>query len=316
MVDSVPNRPGARQGGSGGEFELLLDLFGGEVLTAFESATKFRELHMVKTLAKGKTFKFPAIWRVGTSYHTPGTEITGKQIPHTDITVTPDAKLISDVFVSDIDEVLSHFDVRGPYATALGRALAMAYDRNVARTLVRAARAGALFTGDQGGSVITNATMTTSATTLFDAISAAKQAMDEKDVPVDASPLYAAFRAAQWYIMARSDRNLNRDFNGGEASLQRHTLRTVDDVQIVKSNLLPAGVNSTADLTIPSKYRIDMTKSVGIVWTPQAAATAEVQGLSTQVIDQPSKQGTLMIGRLMVGSDPIRSKCAVELALP
>jgi hypothetical protein len=294
----------------------LLDLFGGEVLTAFETATKFRELHMVKTLAKGKTFKFPAIWRVGTSYHTPGTEITGKQIPSQDITVTPDAKLISDVFVTDIDEVLAHFDVRGPYANELGRALATAYDRNVARTLFRAARAGALFTGDTGGSVLTNATMGTSATTLFDSISAAKQTMDEKDVPIEQVPLYAAFRAAQWYLMARSDRNLNRDFNGGDASLRSQNLRTVDDIQIVKSNLLPAGTNSTSDTTIPLKYRIDMTKSVGVVWTPQAIATAEVQGLSTQVIDQPSKQGTLMIGRLMVGTDPVRSKCAVELATP
>ncbi|MFN3573632.1 MAG: hypothetical protein ACK4TR_08905 [Phenylobacterium sp.] len=315
MADSTPNRPGQNLG-AGDARALMLDLFGGEVLTAFETMTVMRDKHMVKTLEKGRQFKFPAIWRTTVGYHTPGAEILGNQIPHTEIVVNPDEKLVSSVFVSDIDEILNHFDVRSPYANELGSALARFYDRNVIRRVVQSARGGALFSGDQGGSTLTAANFPTDAATLFDGVSLAKETMDAKDVPVSSVPLYAVFRPAQWYLMARSDRNLNRDRNGGSASDRKHTLETIDEVQIIKSNNTPFGVNDSANSDIPAKYRANFAKTVGVVWTPMAAATAEVQGLSSQVVDQPAKQGTLMIARLMVGTDPLRTKCAVELATP
>jgi hypothetical protein len=315
MTDSVPNFPGQNQG-AGDTRALMLDLFGGEVLTAFQTATVMRDKHQVKTLAKGRQFKFPAIWRTTVGYHTPGTEILGNKIPHTEIVVNPDEKLVSSVFVNDIDEILNHFDVRGPYAEELGAALARFYDRNVIRRIAQAARGGALFAGDQGGSTLRSADFATNAVALFDGVSLAKETMDSKDVPVNGVPLFALFRPAQWYLMARSDRNLNRDRNGGSASDRSHTLTTIDEVSILKSNNTPFGIDDSAATAIPSKYRADFSKTQGIVWTPMAAATAEVQGLSSQIVDQPTKQGTLMLARLMVGTDPLRTKCAVELALP
>jgi len=317
MADSTPNRPGRNLAGDDAT-ELMLELFGGEVLTAFQTAVKFRDKHQVKTLSKGKLFKFPAIWRTTASYHTPGTEILGNQIPHTEITVSPDDKLIASVFVADIDEILNHYEVRAPYAQELGAVLARFYDKNVLRTILRAARGGALFTGDQGGSILTDAGFANDASKIFDGISLAKETMDGKDVPVETQPVYAALPNSLWYLAARSDRNLNRDRNGGSASDRSHVLNTIDDVQIIKSNNTPFGENSvTATVsegaTIPAKYRLNATNTKAVVFTPMAAATAEVQGLSSQIVDQPEKQGTLMLSRLMTGSDPLRTKCAVEL---
>lgn len=316
MSNSIPSRPGANLLGDDAT-ELMLELFGGEVLTAFQTAVKFRDKHQVKTLANGKLFKFPAIWRTTAEYHTPGTEILGKQIPHTEITVSPDDKLIASVFVADIDEILNHYDVRAPYAQELGSVLARFYDKNVLRTIIRAARGGALFEGDQGGSVLTEAGFANDAEKLFDGISLAKETMDSKDVPVDTQPLYAAVKTPLWYLMARSERNLHRDRNGGSASDRKHTLETIDEIQIIKSNNTPFGENSVTNTTsegatIPEKYRLNATNTQFVVWTPMAAATAEVQGLSSQIVDQPEKQGTLMLSRLMTGSDPLRTKCAVE----
>lgn len=317
MTNSIPSRPGSNLLGADAT-ELMLELFGGEVLTAFQTAVKFRDKHQVKTLSKGKLFKFPAIWRTTAAYHTPGTEIVGNQIPHTEITVSPDDKLIASVFVSDIDEILNHYDVRAPYAQELGAVLARFYDKNVLRTILRSARGGALFAGDQGGSILTDAGFANDANKLFDGISLAKETMDSKDVPVETMPVYAALPTPLWYLMARSDRNLNRDRNGGSASDRSHTLTTIDDVQIIKSNNTPFGENSVTTptsegATIPAKYRLNASNTKAVVWTPMAAATAEVQGLSSQVVDQPEKQGTLMLSRLMTGSDPLRTKCAVEL---
>jgi len=313
MTTSTPNRPGIKQGGSGGNYELFLDLYGGEVATAFETTTIMRDKHMVKTLEKGKQFRFPATWRTSVAYHTPGTDITGNQIPHTEIVVSPDDKLISHVFVADIDEILNHYDIRAPYTAELGQALARFYDTNVMRRVVQSARSGALFTGDQGGTVLTNANYGTDAAALINGLSAGKEQMDLKDVPIDTQPVYAVLPTSLWYMLARSDKNLNKDYNGGSASIRDMSLQTIDGITILKSNLTPFGTNDSANSAIPAKYRANFSTTVGALWTPYAVATAEVQGLSSQIVDQPDKQGTLMLARLMVGTDPLRSKCAVEL---
>nr|WP_294850043.1 hypothetical protein [uncultured Sphingomonas sp.] len=322
MANSVPNFPGQDQG-AGDTRALMLDLFGGEIISAFETATQLRDKHQTKTLAKGKSFKFPAIWRAGGGYHTPGTELTGRKINHTEITVDPDDKLISDVFVSDVDEMLNHFDVRQPYTKEMGEFLARHYDANILRTILKSARSGALFAGDQGGSAIVNAALATDGAALIEAFSAAKQAMDEKDVPVNSQQVYGLLRAAQWYLVARSDKNLNRDTNGGSASIRSMSLNTIDDITILKSNIANEvyGQDNTAgdyadaenEKFIPAYYRAKFGTTVGAVWTPMAACSALVKDVTFQIEDQPRKQGSLLIAGLMTGTRTLRSKCAVEL---
>lgn len=320
MADSTPNFPGQNQL-AGDERALMLELAAGEVLAAFTSKTIMRDKHENKMLSGGKNFRFPAIWRAGGGYHTPGTEILGRKIPHTEIKIDPDDKLISDVFVSDVDEILNHFDLRQPYTKEMGEFLARKYDANVMRAIILAARGGALFTGDQGGTGIENASFNTDASVLIDGFSAAKQALDEKDVPIDSMPVHGLLQPAQWYLVARSDKNLNRDVNGGTASIRSMTLETIDEISIHKSNLTPFGENSTVgnfiddtkDDFIPAYYRGKYGTTVGLVWTPMAAASAIVQDVSFQTEDQIRKQGTLMLARLMVGTRTLRNKCAVEL---
>lgn len=295
----------------------MLDVRGGEVLTAYEAATVMADKHITQTLSGAKSVKFPAFWNASAEYHTPGEEILGGQIASQDVTVSPDDKLISSVFVADADEALFDVNVRSPYTEAIGRALAEHYDSNVMRTVILAARGAALFTGDSGGSALTNAAYATTATTLFDGLSTAKETMDAKRVPVNVHPLFGLLQPAQWYLLARSDRNLNRDYNGGVATIQKHTLTTVDDIQIIKSNVASDvfGQNDSANADIPSAYRADFTNTRGIVWTPYAAASVIVQDLGFQMVDQPEKQGVLMIGRRMVGTRKLRTKAAVELKI-
>lgn len=314
MANSVPNHPGQDKL-AGDTRALMLDLFGGEVITAFESATTMRDKHMNKMLSGGKSFRFPAIWRAQGGYHVPGAEITGGQIEHTEIVVTPDDKLVSSVFVSDIDELLNHFDVRQPYTKELGEFLARHYDANVIRAVLLSARGAALFSGDQGGTGIEDANFATTATALIDGFSAAKQAMDEKDVPVHSTPVHGLLKPAQWYLVARSDKNLNRDFNGGTADIRKMTLNTIDDISIHKSNIASTvfGADDSANTDIPSDYRAKFGTTVGCVWTPEAVCSAIVQEPSFQMVDQPEKQGTLLISRMMSGTRSLRTKCAVEL---
>jgi len=314
MANSTPSRPALRQGNSD-PLELMLDVRGGEVLTAYSSTLVLADKVMSQSLQGAKSVKFPAFWNATVGYHVPGTEILGDQIASQDVTVSPDDKLISSVFVADVDESLFDVNVRSPYTEAMGRAMAEHYDANVARAIVKASRQGALFTGDTGGSALTNASFANNAQALFDGISMAKETMDGKKVPVASQPVYATLPVTQFYLMARSDRNLSRDYNGGVANIQKQTLTTIDDIQVLKSNSLPFGGNDSANTGIPSPYRIDMTNTRGIVFTPYAAATVVVQDLSYQQVDQPEKQGVLLIARRMVGTRPLRSKTAVELKI-
>lgn len=316
MANSIPSRPALRELGSD-ELELMLDVRGGEVLTAYEAATIMADKIQSQSLAGAKSVKFPAFWNASAHYHTPGEELLGGQIASQDVTVSPDDKLVSDVFVADVDEALFDVEVRSPYTDAIGRALAEHYDANIMRAVIKSARQGALFVGDQGGSTLINAGFATTATTLFDGLSQAKETMDTKRVPVDTHPVHGVLMPAQWYLLARSDRNLNRDYNGGAASIQKHSLTTVDDINIMKSNIASQvfGVDDTTNDEIPAYYRINGTNTRGIVFTPYAAASVVVQDLGFQMVDQPEKQGTLLIGRRMVGTRALRSKTAVELAI-
>lgn len=315
MANANPSRLG-QINATGSTTALYLDVFGGEVLTAFERALIMRDKHTIRTITEGRSARFPATFKVGTQYHTPGVEIVGQNIKHNEITLTIDDVLIADVFVANFDEMVNHYDVRSIYTTEIGNALAEGYDKNVSRNIIRAARGAELFTGDGGGAALTAAAYATTASNLFDGISQAKRTMEEKDVPVDRTPVFAAFKPAQWYIMARSDTALNRNTNGeANGSLKASTLTTVDDVQIVKSNALPFGVNDSANSALPTAYRIDMTNTIGLVWTPQAAATVSLMDVQMEAQYDPRRQGTLMLGKYLVGHGPLRNKCAVEMKI-
>ncbi len=312
MANSIPSNPGFKAGGTAGNTDLLLELFGGEIQAAYERLTVMRDKHRVFKLENGKSLRFPRVGRATASYHTPGTEILGKQIDHDEIVLTTDDKLIADVFVADIHEILNHFDVRSEYTRQLSEALAVQYDQNVMRAVIKAARTNDLLGGPVSAPVQV-AGVDADATKLFAAISKAKETLDNNFVRVDQVPVYALFKNAQWYLMANSDKNLNRDYNGGDASIRRHTLETVDGVQIIKSNISPYGTDDRANLTIPARYRIAMNTTVGAVWTPDAVATADVQEMSVQTDEQIAKQGTLILARQMSGTDTFRSSNAVEI---
>lgn len=314
MSNSTPSRPALREGGTD-VTELMLDVRGSEVLTAYAAELKVANLIHSQMLSGAKSVKFPAFWNAAVEYHQPGVEILGGQIASQDVTVTPDDKLVSSVFIADTDEALYDVNVRSPYTEAIGRALAEFYDRNVARMIVKASRQGALFVGDTGGGSRTNALFATDAAALFAGISGAKEDMDGKKVPVGSQPVYALLPTAQWYILARDDKSLNRDYNGGSADRRRFSMTTIDEIEVIKSNNLPFGTNDSANAALPSAYQIDMTNTRGVVFTPYAAATVVVQSPGLQVVPQPEKQGTLLIGRHMVGTRPLRSKTAVELKI-
>lgn len=73
------------------------------------------------------------------------------------------------------------------------------------------------------------------------------------------------------------------------------------------------GADDSANAANPAPYRAKYGTTLGVIWTPMAACSAIVQDPSFQIVDQPEKQGTLLISRMMVGTRKLRSKCSIEL---
>jgi hypothetical protein len=311
MANATPSRLGQVQG-AGDTRAMFEKVFAGEVLTAFETNTILKPLTEHKTIASGKSASFPAIYKASAAYHTAGTELTGTAIQHNEVTISVDDQLIADTFIANIDEAMNHYDVRSPYSSELGLALALFYDKNVARNIARAARGNALFSADTGGTQITDADSNTSATSLAGSIWTAKQTMEEADVPVEAVPVQAVVKPAQWYLLAQeSTLVLNRDVDG-DGSYSKGSFSMIGGVNVSRSNALPF-VDSSADQTIPSAYRLNMSTTTGLVFVSRAAATVQLIGMATEEIYDGRRQGTLMLGKMAVGHGPLINKAAVEI---
>ncbi len=308
MANSTPVFPGKKSGGSDNR-ELYLDLYGGEVLNQYQTSTIMRPLQSMFSLAGGKSLRLPFIGQADASYHVPGTELTGGQVAGDEIILTPDDQLISDLFLSDIDEILAQFDARSNYAAEQGRALARKFDAASLRMLLKACRdAGKL---GQGGGSVTEAAADTDPDKLFETFKAAIAVMDGKDVDVETQEIYGVVTKTNWYALQGCEKLRSRDYNPAANIATKPGTLNIDGVIVHKSSLGPLGVNDT---THPQAiYRVNGANTVGMVWTKKAIATAEVKAVWTDVDEQKSKRGALLMAGYMSGTRVFRATDAVEI---
>lgn len=304
MTASIVSRVG-KVNAAGADDALFLKLFGGEILTEFENATKFKGRHFVRQIRNGKTAQFPMIGTVTSSYHTPGAFIDGQEVNHAEITISIDGLLLAPIFVDKLDELMNHYDVRGPYSTEMGRELAKQYDVNVARTGILAARASSPLTGRTGGSQIdigATATGTALATGLF----AAAQTFDEKNI--SEADRWCYVRPASYYAMAQNTTLIDGDY-GGSGSIASGTIDTVAGIQLIKTNNLP-NTNVTTGVT---KYRGDYSKTKALITNRWSVGTVQLMDIGLDSEWEIRRQGTFMVAKMAVGHGILRAECAIEL---
>jgi hypothetical protein len=307
MTNSVVSRVG-QINTAGATDALFLKQFGGEILTEFERSTVFKSRHFVRQIKNGKTAQFPSIGTVTSSYHTPGNFIDGQTVKHAETLISVDGLLLAPVFIDKVDELMNHYDVRGPYATEMGRELAQQFDINVARMAVLAARASNNLTGRSGGSQLTSTNMDTVQAELRAAMFSAAQTLDEKNVGV--ANCNAFFRPAQYYLMAQDTTLINKDYNGA-GSIAAGSIETVAGFPIVKTNNVPK-TNVTG--TVGNKYNGDFSKTVGIIMNKWAVGTVQLMDISLESEWEIRRQGTFMVAKMAVGHGILRPECSIELA--
>lgn len=127
-------RQGAKNNNTSGlQLELMLQVFGGEVLHAFERKSLVMNNHMIKTIEHGKSASFPVMGRGKAKYLAPGKSLDDQReaIPHNEVVIGIDGLLTSDVLITDILDAMTHYDVRSEYAKQLGEALAITADGGI-----------------------------------------------------------------------------------------------------------------------------------------------------------------------------------------
>ena len=245
-------RPG-QANSSGDARALYLKLFSGEMFKGFQNNTIARDLVMRRTLKNGKSLQFIFTGRTSAEYHTPGNSILGNSDgapPVNEKTITCDDLLISSAFVYELDEVLSHYDLRSEISRKIGYALAEKYDRLIFRAVTKAAREASPITKssfvEPGGTQIqvgggSDFNDSLNASNLVDAFFDAAAAMDEKGVSSDGR--VGVLNPRQYYALVREVGNnalINRDVQG-TAKQSGEGVVEIAGIKIYKSMNIPFG---------------------------------------------------------------------------
>ena len=300
---------------SGDANSLFLKVFAGEVLASFQRQNKMLPITTVRSISQGKSAQFPLVGLASAEYHTAGAEITGNAIKHAERVITIDDLLISHAFISNIDEAKNHYDVRSIYSQELGSALAKKLDQNLIQLAVLGARAGATVTGIGGANAITDADAHTNASSFIDSIYEASQIMDENDVPDD--DRYCIMTPDQYYLALTNDKVINRDF-GGTGNFAEGKLLRVAGMNLVKSN---SAVSAFTDLSSASTtgqnntYRGNFSSTKAVCIHKSAVGTVKLLDLAMESERDARRQGTLMVAKMAVGSNYLRSESAVEIKI-
>ena len=305
--------------------ELFLKVFSGEVLTAFTRNNIFNDqLHSVRTITSGKSAQFPVLGTATASYHTPGNLLTGgNQIRHGERLISIDDLLIADVFVSRLEELKNHYDVRAAYADELGKALAKTYDSNVAKMIANASRASSTLTGIAGGLTLTlGSGNTASANVTGDEIAAAiydiAQAFDERDIPP--TDRFCCLPPAEYYKLAESaTRTVDVDFNpGGNGSFASGKIQQVAGIPVMMSNNIPQSNVSSNPSGANNTYSGDDSKTIGLVFHKSAVGTVKLMDMTTEITGNEYAtmyQGTLLVAKYALGHGILRPECAATIKL-
>lgn len=368
-IQATPSRLG-QVNLAGDTDSLFLKVFSGEIISVFEETNLMLPLTKVRTISSGKSATFAVTGVATAGYHTPGESIlstgastgylssaaatypasgnfaadTGSakylsRIRHNEKIIYIDDVLLSAAFVSDIDELKNHYDVRSTYSKEIGRALSIAADKNLIRTVIAGARrtadrfggTTAKFLGAQIDLDADNSGIT--AEDIVVGLFKAAQKMDEADVPADGR--VCILTPEMYYLLVRGDSTkigiaINKDY-GGAGSLAGGNIVEVAGIKIMKSNHLPTANESSSEDALHGAAGVmnnvvaaantgtagysglNYTGTRGIVFAPDAVGTVKLMDLSVESEYQMDRLGTLMLAKYAMGHNVLREECCYEL---
>ena len=323
---------GAGASGLDTDRALMLKLGSAEVMEAFMTATVFKGKTRERNIRGGKSISFPITGKMSAAYHQPGTELTGTINDPSDLNervISLDALMVADAAIYNIDELMSFFDVRQIYTKELGRALAVEYDKRVARMIFAAASNAteplnkSLNAGRTGQGITLGTDYTASGATrqakgdaLVNAIFDARVGFEEKDVSID--DMYAVFTPEDYYLISQSSRAINADFGGAGTIADGRTLR-VAGIPILSSNHVTQSAYTLVAGDHNSDYAQNLSKCKGLIFNKEAVGVVSLLSPALQLTGEEWRvvhQADLMVARQALGMGVLRAESACKIVIP
>lgn len=319
--------------GATGERELFLRQFSGEVLTAYHQKNVAEQLVYKRAISQGKSAQFPVTGNATAKYFTPGADIlldsqTGtpylNDIGTNERLIKIDRLLVAPVFIDALDEAMSHYDYRSPFAQELGYALAEHADEALFRQIIIASQEGATAPQAAGGGDIALGGATPSTANMIDACFAAAAAMDEANTPKE--DRHFVVSPTNYYKLVYNTTNLvtavNKDV-GGAGSISQGVVYQVAGLNIWMSNNFdlndapgPVAQYDGIDTTDHNNYGYTVASDTGgVAFHRSGVGMVKLKDLSMESEYIIERQGDLVVAKMAFGSAPLRPDQCYRLKL-
>lgn len=292
------------------EMANALEVYYGQVLTAFERKNVFLDLVTVKTLQNGSSTSIPVIGQGAESdikTHVPGTDLTMASIPVKERVINIDALEYFALAVDKFEEKILHFETRGELAKQAGEALSVKIDKKVATTILLATQTSGTIGGSvvqADGTEVNNDTIDSGATpkakgnALIEAVFTLSAEMEKKNVTGEKMLVVSP---TEYSYLAQSD-GVNKDITSGDnGGINKGTIMEVAGIKIYKSNHLP---------TTPVSVAGTNKKLKALLFTSEAVGVVKMMDLTSESNYLPLQLATLLTTYYSYGMGVLKPACA------
>ena len=292
------------------EMANALEVYYGQVLTAFERKNVFLDLVTVKTLQNGSSTSIPVIGQGAESdikTHVPGTDLTMASIPVKERVINIDALEYFALAVDKFEEKILHFETRGELAKQAGEALSVKIDKKVATTILLASQTSGTIGGSvvqADGTEVNNDTIDTGTSpkakgnALIEAVFALVAEMEKKNVTGEKMLVVSP---TEYSYLAQSD-GVNKDITSGDnGGINKGTIMEVAGIKIYKSNHLP---------TTPVDVAGTKKKLKALLFTSEAVGVVKMMDLTSESNYLPLQLATLLTTYYSYGMGVLKPACA------
>ena len=280
------------------------------VLESWEESYDFEGHTFVRSISAGKSETFPIIGRKRDAQeHIPGELIVGGAMDHNEREISLDAILFDSAFISEIDELLSHYPLSRPYAQQLGQSLASESNSRIGRALINASRQAAGLGGLSGHPApgfYFDANVATDPAKLEEAAFKGVEYIRVNDVGGGHATYWLPWQ--QQLLLARYT-GIDTVDTAGSGNRAAGTVGQIAGLSVKGTNSLPK-TNVTSGRT---KYQGDFTNTVGVISNPMAVGTLRRRGIRVTMTEKEDRLGTLLIASKFEGHDWLRPECSYEI---
>lgn len=341
-------------GNSKTPYDMLLKVFAGEVLAAYQDYVQFPDKVNYYTLNTGKEMQFPAVWKIGSEYLEAGARTLSMDVETKEYVIgLEDNPLYSQYSEYKLDDMLAHFQVRAQIRNEMAKELARQVDKKISILIRNACNGVSEATGTSfpnqiitNGKVVranfsaaessfTGTTLNQAATALMEALTEIAVIWDRNFIPQN--DRYVAVTPAMFYAMRTQGVSsfLNTaSATGNTAGLSPYPLMGSPQATFVSGPNTVGGTGPDVYLeylgfkifrsqntpwntninTGPSKWQSDFSNTYGLVFQKDCVGFIQKAGITTENWYNPETLSDNVRAMTWVGGGTLRPYCAVRLA--